>query len=306
MRPQSRTGHALIRLACCFSLLLTLTPAGALAQSTPQPVLDSAPRKIAFGKTAAIIGHLRDGTAGQEVILQQKRVGAEWHFASRKPVDSNGRVTFKRHNLRKTTVYRLRYIGAGTVTKSSEARVKVAPRLTLKIDPRQVFAGQHVQLSGRLFPVAPERRVLFQQRVDGEWRRVARVSVRDGSFSAGFDVGRKGHRRVRVRFPGDSLSPGAVTGKRITVYERDPATWYGPGLYGNTTACGQRLTSETLGVAHRSLPCGTKVSILYKGRTITVPVIDRGPYSAHADWDLTSKTAERLRFSGNDEIGTTR
>lgn len=308
MRPQTRTGRALFGLACCFSLLLTLTPAGALAQpTTPQPVLDSAPRKIAFGKTAVIKGHLRDGTTGQEVTLQHKRVGAEWRFASRKPVDADGRVIFKRHDLRKTTVYRLRYVDAGTavVTKSSEARVKVAPRLTLKIDPSRVFAGQHVQLTGHLFPVAPGRRVLLQQRVDDEWRSIARVAVREGSFSGGFDVARKGHRRVRVRFPGDSLSSRAVTGKRMTVYERDPATWYGPGLYGNTTACGQRLTSETLGVAHRSLPCGTKVSILYRGRTITVPVIDRGPYS-HADWDLTSETAERLRFSGSDTIGTTR
>ncbi len=84
------------------------------------------------------------------------------------------------------------------------------------------------------------------------------------------------------------------------------ATWYGPGFYGNSTACGKTLTTETLGVAHRSLPCGAKVSILYHGRSITVSVIDRGPYSGSANWDLTQETAERLGFSGTDEIGVTR
>src|SRR5215471_7928543 len=37
------------------------------------------------------------------------------------------------------------------------------------------------------------------------------------------------------------------------------ATWYGPGLYGNKTACGETLLPNTIGVAHRSLPCGTTV-----------------------------------------------
>lgn len=308
MRPQTRKGRALFGLACCTSLLFALTPAGALAQSpTPQPVLDSAPRKIAFGKTAVIKGHLRDGAAGEEVVLQHKRVGGEWTTASRKPIDSNGRVIFKRHDLRRTRVYRLRYRAAttDTVTKSSRARVNVSPKLSLKVTPSQAYLGQHVRLSGNLFPLATGRRVLLQKRVDGEWRSIERVAVRDGSFSGGFEVGRKGHQRVRVRFPGDSVNARAVTGKNLTVYERDPATWYGPGLYGNRTACGQRLTTETLGVAHRSLPCGTKVSLLYRGRTITVRVIDRGPYS-HADWDLTSETADRIGFSGSDDIGTTR
>ncbi len=55
-------------------------------------------------------------------------------------------------------------------------------------------------------------------------------------------------------------------------------TWYGPGFYGNTTACGQRYTRQTIGVAHRTLPCGTMVEFRWKGITATAPVIDRGPY----------------------------
>jgi rare lipoprotein A (peptidoglycan hydrolase) len=47
-------------------------------------------------------------------------------------------------------------------------------------------------------------------------------------------------------------------------------------------------------VANRTLPCGTKVALFYHGRSVTVPVIDRGPYANHADWDLTLATAKKL------------
>lgn len=66
-------------------------------------------------------------------------------------------------------------------------------------------------------------------------------------------------------------------------------SWYGPGFYGQRTACGEVLTETLRGVANRSLPCGTLVSFRnpYDGRVITVPVVDRGPYVAGREWDLT-------------------
>lgn len=66
-------------------------------------------------------------------------------------------------------------------------------------------------------------------------------------------------------------------------------SWYGPGLYGNGTACGHKLTKDLVGVAHRSLPCGTMVTFrnISNGKTVTVPVIDRGPFVAGRTWDLS-------------------
>ena len=64
-------------------------------------------------------------------------------------------------------------------------------------------------------------------------------------------------------------------------------SWYGPGFWGQGTACGQTLTQTTLGVAHRTLPCGTLVTFRYNGTQVTVPVIDRGPYVSGRTWDLT-------------------
>jgi rare lipoprotein A (peptidoglycan hydrolase) len=73
-------------------------------------------------------------------------------------------------------------------------------------------------------------------------------------------------------------------------------SWYGPGFYGKRTACGQALTTRLVGVAHRTLPCGTKV--IFKnpsnGRSVTLTVVDRGPYAYGRDWDLTGGACIKL------------
>ena len=68
------------------------------------------------------------------------------------------------------------------------------------------------------------------------------------------------------------------------------ASWYGPGFYGNRTACGQTYTPEILGVAHKTLPCGTRLTLTYGTRAVTVAVIDRGPYIAGRTLDLSNAT----------------
>ena len=78
-----------------------------------------------------------------------------------------------------------------------------------------------------------------------------------------------------------------MAGRIATVYHQVVASWYGPG---GTTACGESLGAGTLGVANKTLPCGTMVTLRFGGRTVTVPVIDRGPYVAGRDYDLTYAT----------------
>ena len=76
------------------------------------------------------------------------------------------------------------------------------------------------------------------------------------------------------------------------------ASWYGPRFYGRRTACGQTYTPEILGVAHRVLPCGTLITLTSPtGRTVTVPVIDRGPYVAGRALDLSNATRIALACS---------
>jgi rare lipoprotein A (peptidoglycan hydrolase) len=66
------------------------------------------------------------------------------------------------------------------------------------------------------------------------------------------------------------------------------------------------MTKRLLGVAHRTLPCGTQVELAYGGATITVPVVDRGPFKKGRRWDLTAATAEALGFTFTDTIGAVR
>lgn len=87
--------------------------------------------------------------------------------------------------------------------------------------------------------------------------------------------------------------------------KRTLATWFGPGFYGNKTACGQTMSPTLVGVASRTLPCGTLVQIGYRGHHLTVPVVDRGPYGhIGATWDLTAGTAHALSIKETVRITT--
>jgi rare lipoprotein A (peptidoglycan hydrolase) len=83
------------------------------------------------------------------------------------------------------------------------------------------------------------------------------------------------------------------------------ASWYGPGLWGRQTACGQTLRPTTVGVANKTLPCGTLVKFAFHGHAVTAPVIDRGPYVKGRAFDLTAAAAEALEFSSTG-AGTVR
>ena len=79
----------------------------------------------------------------------------------------------------------------------------------------------------------------------------------------------------------------------IVVWNVAPTvTWYGPGFYGGRTACGQRYTRQLVGVASRTLPCGTLVQFRWHGISVVAPVIDRGPFgSSGLVFDLSARLA---------------
>jgi rare lipoprotein A len=138
------------------------------------------------------------------------------------------------------------------------------------------------------------------------WTPVATAIVAsDGTYLARWRTDRGGRHRVRalLQRPDGAAAATASGELQVTVHVPAKATWYGPGFYGRRTACGQRMTRSLLGVAHKRLRCGTPVALLYRGRTITVPVVDRGPFTNGARWDLTAATARALGFRFTDRIG---
>jgi len=101
----------------------------------------------------------------------------------------------------------------------------------------------------------------------------------------------------------DAAQPKAKGGSivKTTAWKLDrEISWYGGGLFGNGTACGQTYTKTIIGVAHRTLPCGTKVQFRHNGKVLTVPVIDRGPYVGDRQFDLSYGACKALNhcFTG--------
>jgi hypothetical protein len=148
----------------------------------------------------------------------------------------------------------------------------------------------------------------------GTWAPTMRAVVAsDGTFSATWRVNHIGRFALRAVVVGAGSSASDVNAAlssspaspsvTVTVYRPSVATLYGPGFYGNKTACGEVLHHATIGVANRTLPCGTQVALYYQGRTLVVPVIDRGPYANGADWDITMATARRLGLTETATVG---
>jgi rare lipoprotein A len=168
-----------------------------------------------------------------------------------------------------------------------------------------VVSGQKAAVDGVL-PGGAGRDAQLERRTGDGWH----VEDRDrtdatGRFTLAFHPAAPGSSAVRVRLPAASdgvasATPGVgpiVRGVgRLNVYRRSVASVYGPGLYGTALACGGHLSSSTLGVASKTLPCGAQVTFRHGGHTVRVPVVDRGPYVGGRDWDLTMATAKRLGF----------
>jgi hypothetical protein len=89
--------------------------------------------------------------------------------------------------------------------------------------------------------------------------------------------------RVRVAQPG---AQGGFIAKNPWRYDRE-ISWYGGEFFGRRTACGQAYTRTLVGVAHRTLPCGTRITFRHNGRVVTAPVVDRGPYVDDRQFDLS-------------------
>jgi Lytic transglycolase len=91
--------------------------------------------------------------------------------------------------------------------------------------------------------------------------------------------------------------PASASGSVVMV------SWYGPGFYENRLPCWPWLAAQglpiqflpdTWGVAHKSLPCGTMVTLTHGANTVTVPVVDRGPYIAGREFDLSPRVKAAL------------
>jgi rare lipoprotein A len=199
-------------------------------------------------------------------------------------------------------------VGA-TASQLIGSDVLATPPVRVKLRIRRadlnVLDGNAATVAGALRPALAGGTVELQRLSRHGWRSLAHtVTGARGRFVLRYAPRHLLSERVRVLFAGDSrdLSAHRMVG-RLSSYRLADASWYGGG---GSLACGGQLTAATLGVANKTLPCGTLVTLRYGGREVRVPVVDRGPYVAGREFDLTEATKRALGFEGVGEVWSTR
>jgi len=178
---------------------------------------------------------------------------------------------------------------------------RVKSHVALHLSGHSVLTGADVTLLGKVRPSGAHRvKVVF----GGPDQNVLAVrSKSNGTFKVSWDAGQIGNYKVEAfGVHGKRMRGSHSKVRNLTSYRFAGASYYGPGLYGNGVACGGTLEPGTLGVANKTLPCGTPVKFVWHGRSIVAPVIDRGPYIRGRAWDLTSAAAQALEFEGIGRI----
>lgn len=175
-------------------------------------------------------------------------------------------------------------------------RVAVGAQMVVTRRHLEVFAGGTASVSGFIRPAGAGRPIRLERRVSGAWRVIASARTgAGGSYRLGYRVGRTA--LVRLSLAGDAVNAPSVRSLgRIGAFRATTASRY--DMYGGALACGGRLGYDSLVVAHRSLPCGTPVTIRYRGRTVHARVQDRGPFVGGREFDLAGAVARRLGFDG--------
>ncbi|UGS36345.1 septal ring lytic transglycosylase RlpA family protein [Capillimicrobium parvum] len=331
MRPQNplRAVPALGLASVLGSTIALSAAAPAAAQSdTPGAPIQITVRdgSLRFGAAVDVTGRLASGQPGVPVALQFRPAGgAEW-VALRSAVTQDGGALHLSAPLRRSGAVRVvdatPQAGAAQADEpapapapapppaavSAERPVRVRAALATEHVRHHLRAGRRVEVAGALRPGGGGRVVALQLRREGRWRTIDRDrTAAGGRYRLSQRLGSPMSAPARVRFAGDGAN--AATSEpvgRVNAYRRAFASAYGPGLFGNPLACGGTFTPATIGVAHKTLPCGAALTLRYHGRSVRAHVVDRGPFVAGREFDLTWATKARLGHPGMGWIEVTR
>lgn len=313
--PAPRAKHmvagALVLAVPSTAVALESGAAQALA-ATPGPVLHTSVSRhsLRYDNYVAVHGSAPSGDAGQSVDVQFEPAGSStWRYLAKTTVHSNDRFAFRVRlqrtgNLRAVSSQSQPSIARTGVTTASSSptpsnaqRVGVAAALKAKGASRMAQAGHRISVRGSLEPTQGGLLVHLLARTGGRWHGVARTRTgRRGGFDLRYAIASTGTQQLRVSFAGDRSNRGAWThAGSVTGLVPRVASWYNDA---GSTACGYHVR---FGVANKSLPCGTKVTFSYGGRSVVATVDDRGPYVAGRDYDLNQNTAGALGMYG---VGT--
>ncbi len=315
-RFRIRRRRALAALLVPAAALTIGSTAATAAPDARQAAIDPAKSSVRFGDRVTLRGQF-PGAPGSPVAIQYRAADAKrFRQVAKTRTNEHSRWT-ARVKPRGTGMWRAHLIAAPPAPapdplvddptptpvdrETGAKRVKV--RSVTDVDAKNhAITGRSVKIDGRVKP-GGKRKVVVK--VGG--RSMTTRTDRRGRFDVEWNAGSTGTYKVRAKARGNDEAAGSrASGGKITVYRTAYASWYGPGLYGNRTACGQTLTSSTLGVAHKTMPCGTKLKLRHGNNTVKVEVIDRGPYVGGREFDLTEATRNRLGFGSTGTILTSK
>jgi hypothetical protein len=284
-RPlQIAAGAVALTLPASAAAALTTGPAGAGAQIPIRASLDH--RRLGYGGRLTVTGSAPTADRGRTLLLQFAAGGASaWRAVSAARIHTDGSFRLSTSLTRSGAVRVLeepvrtaRAAGAASsrpatpgVAPSQPAKVVVGSSLTTA---RGAFdgGGGPIDVTGTLLPRGAGRTVRLEGHAGRGWRTLAMARTHsDGRFAIRYAAGGAGGGQVRVRFAGDRLSGASATlAHELVTFHQTVASWYDDG---GTTACGFHAG---LGVANRSLPCGTRVTFRYGGRTVTATALGFG------------------------------
>ncbi len=298
-----RFRHRRRRLTAAVLLPLAATAAMtsialAAAGSAPSAELAAKDGTVRYGGKIRLSGAV-PGIVGANVQIAYKRNGSgSWRPVRRAVTDEAGQYR-TRVRPPASGSYRAQAAG-GQPTAEVPVRVRSVTRLRVS---KHIVIGHKVRIRGNVRPGTAGREVKISLPGSDERTR----THKGGRFAETWRPRSTGHGKVSATAGGDMLAGGSRSGKRrVTVYRPVSASYYGPGLYGGALACGGTLKPGTIGVAHKTMPCGTKLTLRHAGRSVRVRVIDRGPYVAGREFDLTTATKNRLRFGSTGTVLSSR
>jgi 3D (Asp-Asp-Asp) domain-containing protein len=179
-------------------------------------------------------------------------------------------------------------------SRRPDIRRAAVSRLVVEHNPIVSPTGSTVSVHGVLRPGRRGAEIKLIARVGRGWRTLAIGRTdRRGRFRIRYRVQGVGATAVRVDFGGSRRARAAsADAGQIVALAPTVASWYNDG---GSTACGFHAT---YGVASRTLPCGTKVTLSFGGHTVVATVDDRGPYVYGRSFDLNQNTARSLGMWG--------
>lgn len=328
MRPQLnlRAAHAVPALGA-LAITTTLIPGGVLAHAAGPAAGAASPASsqavqaalrvahVRYRQPVVVTGRIAGAHAGQQLALEFEPSGSStWQSIASATTDGGGgyrlsarldRSGSLRVDASAGSALRASVGSAPAPVVSTPAAIHVGAAIVARSRQLNVLTGHRVTVSGSLRPLTVAAPVELQERRGRRWVTVAHARTgRQGRYALAFTPRSTGSLPVRVRYAGSPINDASTQRLGpVNVYRLAGASWYGPG---GSLACGGTLTSSTLGVANKTLPCGTPVTLHYGRRTVRVRVVDRGPYVAGRDYDLTPATKAALGFGDTGTIWATR